>query len=96
MPSKLNTGSDPSEVNSWRAVGSLDVCSEAASEHTSKVGQPSHRVGIKVAEKRSQDFPLWQWVKNPTAVVQVAAEAWVCSLAWELPNAASGAKKKKK
>ena len=39
-----------------------------------------------------------QWVKGSgtvTAVVQVAAEAWIQSLAWELPYAAGVALKKK-
>ena len=37
-----------------------------------------------------------QWVKNSTAVAQVAAEAWVQLLAQKLPRAVSMAIKKKK
>ena len=36
------------------------------------------------------------WVKDPTAAAQVTAEVQVWSLAWELPHATAGAKKKKK
>ena len=37
-----------------------------------------------------------QWVKNLTSVAQVAAKAWVQSLAWELPHASDVAIKFKK
>ena len=34
-----------------------------------------------------------QWVKKPTAAAQVTAEAWIPSLAWELPYAMGAATK---
>ena len=37
-----------------------------------------------------------QWAKDPTAVAQVAVEAWVQSLALEPPSTVDAAKKKKK
>ena len=38
--------------------------------------------------------PVVQWVEDP-ALAQVTAEAWVPSLAWELPYATGVAKNKK-
>ena len=60
-------------------------------------GEPPYTAGVALKKKKKRllprSFHVVQWVKEPALSLLWLTSSWV--LAWELPHAAGGAKKKK-